>query len=659
MAVEVFKLFGSIFVNNEEANKSISKTDEKASGVASTLGKGVKTAAKWGAAIVGGATAAAGGMMKFAQSAASTTDNVDKMSQKIGISRQAYQELDFICSQSGTSVDKLSTGMKSLRGAMANDKNAEIFNSLGVAITDADGKLRDSEAVMWDTMNALQGVSNETEKAVLAQKLFGKSGTELMPLLNGESGSIDEMKNKAHELGLVMSDEMIDNGVALTDSLDQVKRAFSAIITQLGGAFMPVIKQVADKVQSFLPYVQQAIAQLTPILMGMFEKILPVLFELAETLLPVIFDMFEQLLPIFQEIVTTVLPIIVELIAQLAPVFAQIIQELLPLFVEFIQQIAPLLIEFVQQVLPLIVQLVQQLLPFIVQIVQELLPFLVQIFQQVLPIITQIITAILPVIIDLLSQVLPPLLQIVQAILPVLLQLFNSIMPIIKMLADTFLPIITTLLKALTPILNVLAELFGGVLGDAINSVTTALQPLFDILNGLISFITNIFKGNWEDAWNAIVDVFKGIFNLIPTAIEGMINGAIWVINKLIDGINFIGGWLGVDIDHIPDVELPRLRQGIDFVPSDNYPVALDYGEAVLTASEAEEYRKSKRESGTQSPFTSAPENGTETIKEVNQTFNINVTVERIADSYDVDDFVARLSEQLAAEVQRAENVYA
>lgn len=659
MAVEVFKLFGSIFVNNEEANKSISKTDEKASGVASTLGKGVKTAAKWGAAIVGGATAAAGGMMKFAQSAASTTDNVDKMSQKIGISRQAYQELDFICSQSGTSVDKLSTGMKSLRGAMANDKNAEIFNSLGVAITDADGKLRDSEAVMWDTMNALQGVSNETEKAVLAQKLFGKSGTELMPLLNGESGSIDEMKNKAHELGLVMSDEMIDSGVALTDTLDQTKRAFSAIITQLGGAFMPVIKQVADKIQSFLPYVQRAITQLTPILTGMFEKILPVLFELAETLLPVIFDMFEQLLPIFQEIVTTVLPIIVELIAQLAPVFAQIIQELLPLFVEFIQQIAPLLIEFVQQVLPLIVQLVQQLLPFIVQIVQELLPVLVQIFQQILPIVTQIITAILPVIIDLLSQILPPLLQIVQAILPVFLQLFNSIMPLIKMLADTFLPIITTLLKALTPILTVLADLFGGVLGDAINSVTTALKPLFDILNGLITFITNIFKGNWEDAWNGIVEVFKGIINLIPTAIEGMINAAIWVINKLIDGINFIGGWLGVDIDHIPDVELPRLRQGIDFVPSDNYPVALDYGEAVLTASEAEEYRKSKRESGTQSPFASAPESGAETIKEVNQTFNINVTVERIADNYDVDDFVARLSEQLAAEVQRAENVYA
>ena len=95
MAVEVFKLFGSIFVNNDEANASISKTNEKASNTASTFSKGIKTAAKWGVAIVGGTSAAAGGMMKFAQTTASTSDNVDKMSQKIGISRQTYQELDF------------------------------------------------------------------------------------------------------------------------------------------------------------------------------------------------------------------------------------------------------------------------------------------------------------------------------------------------------------------------------------------------------------------------------------------------------------------------------------------------------------------------------------------------------------------------------------
>lgn len=42
MAVEIFKLFGSIFVNNDEANKSISETEKKSKGVASTLGNGIK-----------------------------------------------------------------------------------------------------------------------------------------------------------------------------------------------------------------------------------------------------------------------------------------------------------------------------------------------------------------------------------------------------------------------------------------------------------------------------------------------------------------------------------------------------------------------------------------------------------------------------------------
>ena len=55
MALEIFKLVGSIFVDNEKANDSIGKTDKKAEGMGKTLLGGVKTAAKWGAAIVGAA----------------------------------------------------------------------------------------------------------------------------------------------------------------------------------------------------------------------------------------------------------------------------------------------------------------------------------------------------------------------------------------------------------------------------------------------------------------------------------------------------------------------------------------------------------------------------------------------------------------------------
>lgn len=224
--MELFKLFGSIAVENAEANSAIDETGDKAESFSSKLKDGIATAAKWGTAIVAGATTAVAGLAKLATSSASTADNIDKMSQKIGISREAYQELDFIFSQSGTSVDNLQMGMKSLIAAMdgaasGTESNIEQFEKLGISVTDANGDLRDGEEVMFETLAALQAMENQTEKARLASELFGRSGTELMPLLNSEAGSIEAMKEQAHELGLVLGDELIDDGVELTDTLDQ------------------------------------------------------------------------------------------------------------------------------------------------------------------------------------------------------------------------------------------------------------------------------------------------------------------------------------------------------------------------------------------------------------------------------------------------------
>ena len=109
------------------------------------------------------------------------------------------------------------------------------FEALGLSWTDSTGALKDQETMMWEAMLALQSCENQTQKAALAVDLFGKAGTELMPMLNGAEGSIESMKQQAHDLGLVLSDSAIDVGVKFTDTVDQTKRAFSAIVTQVGG----------------------------------------------------------------------------------------------------------------------------------------------------------------------------------------------------------------------------------------------------------------------------------------------------------------------------------------------------------------------------------------------------------------------------------------
>lgn len=290
--MKIFDLFGSIRVDTEQAEKSLSKTESGFEKVGNKFVNAGDSVSKFGGKIANvgasltkkvaaGTAAVAGGITavtKFAESASSTADKIDKMSQKIGVSRQAYQELDFICSQSGMSVDTLQAGMKTLvssmdKAASGTKANVEIFEKLGVSVTKADGSLRSQEDVMWETLSALQGMSNEAEKARLASQLFGKSGTELLPLLNSASGSIEEMKQKAHDLGLVLSDDTIDAGVKLTDTMDQAKRSLSAVGTTLGAELIPYVQKGAEYVIAHMPEIREGAKKIAGVIGEAGEEI--------------------------------------------------------------------------------------------------------------------------------------------------------------------------------------------------------------------------------------------------------------------------------------------------------------------------------------------------------------------------------------------------
>ena len=169
MAMEIFRLIGSVFVDTDQANESIQKTDEKAGGLGQTLLGGVETAAKWGAAIVTGATAAAGALVGVATNAAGAMDEIDKGSAKVGISKQAYQEWSYVLGQNGMDISKMEVGMKTLVAAMdgaasGTESAAANFEALGLSIYDADGKLKDQETMMNEAIYALASMENGTER---------------------------------------------------------------------------------------------------------------------------------------------------------------------------------------------------------------------------------------------------------------------------------------------------------------------------------------------------------------------------------------------------------------------------------------------------------------------------------------------------------------
>ena len=90
--MEIFKLFGSILIDTDKADQSLKKTGKHTETMGSKLGKGIGTAAKWGGAMVLAAGTAAGAIGGVVLKSAEATDRIDKMSQKLGLSRKGFQE---------------------------------------------------------------------------------------------------------------------------------------------------------------------------------------------------------------------------------------------------------------------------------------------------------------------------------------------------------------------------------------------------------------------------------------------------------------------------------------------------------------------------------------------------------------------------------------
>ena len=273
--------------------------------------------------------------------------------------------------------------------------------------------------------------------------------------------------------------------------------------------------------------------------------------------------------------------------------FNRVLNELKNTAISLFQSLLPI----IDQALPLLAQLVESLMPPLMQIVEAIMPSIIELVEMLIPIIMPLIESILPVILEIFEELLPPLLMLIEEILPPLLEILEVLLEPLLQLVEAVLPLLSTLITSITSLLNIimpvivaLANTLSGILSNAFQTIMKQVENLIQVFNGLINFIVGVFTGDWEKAWSGIVDIFKGLFNMIPTAVEWVINRVIDFINGLIAAVNSVAGLIGIEIGYIDYVSLPRLQRGEDFVPSDWYPAYLDYGERVLTREQNQKF---------------------------------------------------------------------
>jgi len=507
----------------EDASGKVSSFKDVVGGIGDVVKGAVAVVAALAAAVI--AVGAAIGGLVF--SSAEAMGALDDLSVKTGLSSTRLQELDYIGRQLGVSQDTMVGSLSRLTRTMSGAQtqysdyasaqaealaageefdgqlgdSAAAFDKLGVSVVNADGSLRDREAVFQDTLKALGGISNEAERDALAMSIFGKSAMELNPLIK----SFDEfprMTEEAHKLGAVVGEETKSAFADLDDTLAGLKMGLQGTLTTLAGNFLPGFQAVFDQAGGYLQQFKGIvdgsggdIGKMAAGVGGLISTIIsdvaaqaPQLMQTGMTILMSIVDAILQNLPMM---ITTGVELLLKLVDGLITA--------LPSLVTAALQAIIALANGLTLALPTLIPTIVQVILTIVQTIVENLPMLIDAALQLILALGQGLIAALPILI-------PQIPVIVQAI-------FDAIILALPMILLAAVELINTLILGL------------------LQNVPALFTAAFDILKTLAEYLykdgpkmfMDVGKALIDGMWQGIKNNFAQMVSNFKTLVGGMV----------------------------------------------------------------------------------------------------------------------------------------
>ena len=580
--MNVMDLVAKISLDSNEYEKGVGNAKTSFSNLGSSIASGAKTIAKVGVAAfaaigtaIGGATTA---LIKNASETAAYADNIDKMSQKMGFTAEKFQEWDFIMKHNGSSIESVKGAMLKLEKSL--ESGSEAYEKLGLSQESLMNMSADEkfEAVV----TALQGVTDESEKAALAEEVFGKSYQEMMPLLNSSVEETAALKQEVHDLGGVMSDDAVKAGANFQDSLQNLKTALTGAKNNLMGEFLPSLTTVMDGLtalfsgdESGIGKIKQGIEDFAKSLSEKLPTVLKTVGGIAESLigaLPEFFDVIAQQLP---SLIETLIPILINAVVGLADAIVKALPKIMDAIQKNINVIAQGLTKIFTALGQIILKLVPTLLPILLKVGVQLITELAKGFKENA---SEVIRTIIEIINMIVNELTNPetLMTLLECGIEILTAVVNGIVENLPLLMETLFTlignIVTFLIEAIPELIKTVGENGAKIITEALPTIIlSASEKLSELLEKVIGFLgdwipdilskakeifENIGQGvldaaSWiqekvsglaEDVLGWITSGLLGIFDIGKNLVEGL-----W------DGINSAGSWLGEKISGFCD----------------------------------------------------------------------------------------------------------
>lgn len=236
--IDLLMKTGAFETDTKRAEKALAKLKKEAA----DAGK------KIGIAFVAAGTAAAA----MVKSSIDTADATSKAAQATGTTVESFSALTYAADLSGLSQEGLASAMVKLTknmsdAAQGTGEAIKGFTALGISVKDSNGNLKGSDAMLAEVADKFAAMEDGAGKTALAVSLFGKTGAQLIPMLNAGAAGIDDLKKEAAELGLVLSTETARSAEEFNDTLTKIQGVARGLANRVMADLLPMLNNLATQ----------------------------------------------------------------------------------------------------------------------------------------------------------------------------------------------------------------------------------------------------------------------------------------------------------------------------------------------------------------------------------------------------------------------------
>ena len=246
-------------VETQQSLKDLEDQYKKSSPALESFAAGAKNVQEKTAKVSAAAGIAAAGMLGMAAKAAASADDLLTLSNVTGFSVEELQKMQYASDRIDVSMDTMAGSVTKLTKNMAS--GADVFDQLGVSITDHDGKMRNATDVWYDAVAALGKIENETERDQVSMELFGKSAMEMAGVVDDGGEALKSLGEEAEATGNILSQDAVEDAVAFNDQIDELKgkaeQAFLSAGAALADTLVPALETLVDVISGVLSWFGQ------------------------------------------------------------------------------------------------------------------------------------------------------------------------------------------------------------------------------------------------------------------------------------------------------------------------------------------------------------------------------------------------------------------